>query len=453
MHSQKTNTRVIVILVAAAFVLASFFALQPRASRAAALTGSDSGYVAVQFGPSQQEIRSINFTAPISGLAALELAGYPIETVDFGGGFIAVCSINGVGCPAANCFCDPTHFWNYEYWDGSQWAGYLVGASSSSISDGAIEGWRWAEFGVGSLPDAPQLIAASNALGWLAQQQSTTDGGYGGYASSLESMFAIGANGLPASSWRRSAAAPSLLSYIYNGASAYSKNGAANAGKLALAFAASESCTPIQTQLPQDYYLPASGRYAADAGVHSWAMIGAAALDQAVPPAAVAYLKSLQQSDGGWEWTPGGFGNGTDTNTTALATQALIAAGEPNTSTAITAAIAYLHAAQNDDGGFPYDADSPYGTDSDANSTAYVSQALSAAGEDPSSWAPAGSSVSDYLLSLQLPDGSLEWQPGLGANLLATQQAIPALLGKPYPLAARAVSVCPTVNLPFVINQ
>ena len=27
----------------------------------------------------------------------------------------AVCSINGAGCPATNCFCDPAHFWAYYH--------------------------------------------------------------------------------------------------------------------------------------------------------------------------------------------------------------------------------------------------------------------------------------------------------------------------------------------------
>ncbi len=72
-----------------------------------------------------------------------------------------------------------SHFWNYETWDGSAWQGYPVGASESSIQDGAIEGWRWAEIGVGSLPAAPQLIAAHKALSWLSVEQSAADGGYG----------------------------------------------------------------------------------------------------------------------------------------------------------------------------------------------------------------------------------------------------------------------------------
>ena len=39
----------------------------------------------------------------------------------------AVCSIEGVGCPATDCFCDPNKFWSYNYWDGSAWQGVYGG--------------------------------------------------------------------------------------------------------------------------------------------------------------------------------------------------------------------------------------------------------------------------------------------------------------------------------------
>lgn len=423
---------------------------QPFISKASAQSGPLGAFIAVQFDPGWQEVRSIAFSAPISGLEALQLSGYSVETVDFGGGFIAVCSINGVGCPAANCFCDPDRFWNYEYWDGSQWTGYLLGAADSTVDDGAIEGWRWSEYGVGALPAAPQMTAAAEALEWLAQQQSADDGGYGGFGVSLESLFSIRANGYDPIAWRQSVASPSLLKYIYSGAAAYSRIGASNAGKLALGLAASDACLPFQTVTPLDYYDPSTGQFSTDAGAHAWAMLGSAALNLSIPEEAVTYIQSLQKSDGGWEWTPGGFGGGTDTNTTSLAIQALIAAGEPTDAAAVTAGLGYLGAAQNNDGGFPYDPDSPYGTASDANSTAYAVQAIAAAGGDLATWSPAGASPADFLLSLQLIDGSFEWQEGFGASLMATQQAIPALLGRSFPLKVHSVASCPTVYLPLV---
>ncbi|MEZ4582265.1 MAG: hypothetical protein R3A10_11645, partial [Caldilineaceae bacterium] len=104
-----------------------------------------------------------------------------------------------------------------------------------------------------------------------------------------------------------------------------------------------------------------------------------------------------------------------------------------------------LRRAQNDDGGFGYDPATAAEYGSDANSTAYALQALYALGEDPAgaAWTrgPDGASPIDFLLNAQLDDGTIEWQPGSGANLLATQQAVPALLGRSFPLAT-GVRMC-----------
>jgi len=170
-----------------------------------------------------------------------------------------------------------------------------------------------------------------------------------------------------------------------------------------------------------------------------------------VPVTAVQYLRDAQQPNGGWEWQSG-FGS--DTNSTALAIQALVSSGESVTSSVIISALNYLKSAQNDDGGFTYDPNSTWGTDSDTNSTAYVVQALLAAGQDPitGTWAVTSSNPISYLRSVQLPDGSLEWQKGYGSNQLATQQAVPALLGRPFPLKVADLSQCHGVFMPVILK-
>ena len=139
-----------------------------------------------------------------------------------------------------------------------------------------------------------------------------------------------------------------------------------------------------------------------------------------------------------------------DTNATALALQALVATGEPITASAVISGLAYLASVQNVDGGFPYVGGD--GAVSDVNSTAYVVQALLAAGEDPRGqrWTTANGNPFGYLATMQLGDGSFEWQAGTGANLLATQQAIPALLGRPFPVQRQPLAACPGVYLPLV---
>ena len=45
-------------------------------------------------------------------------------------------------------------------------------------------------------------------------------------------------------------------------------------------------------------------------------------------------------------------------------------------------------------------------------------------------------------MGLQLADGSFEWQPNTGSNLMATAQAVPALLGQSYPVIVRDLEFC-----------
>jgi hypothetical protein len=188
-----------------------------------------------------------------------------------------------------------------------------------------------------------------------------------------------------------------------------------------------------------NYYSPTTGAYDQNNIGQAWAILGWRAANTnttPVPLTATQFLATRTNTNGGWAWSIPG--NDSDTNTTAMALQALIAGGECITSPNIDNGLQYLKSAQNTDGGFTYDPKSVWGTDSDTNSTAYVVQALLAAGEDPldAAWTVNGSNPISYLLGMQLPGGSFEWQAGYGANLLATQQAVPALLGQPFPLHA-----------------
>jgi hypothetical protein len=244
---------------------------------------------------------------------------------------------------------------------------------------------------------------------------------------------------------------------------AYANSGAAPASKLAVGLAAGDGCWPIGAVNLTRYYSPTTGAFyaytgpaSAQAGTQAWAMLGMRAISQTIPSTATQHLKDIQQADGGWEWQAT-FGS--DTNTTALAVQTLVAAGEPLTSTAIVSGLNYLEFAQNDDGGFAYDPDSPWGTGSDTNSTAYAVQALLASGESPvgARWITYTGGITptspiSYLLNMQLSDGSFEWQPGYGSNQLATQQAVPALLGRPFPLRVSALAQCYGSYLPIILK-
>jgi hypothetical protein len=423
----------LIILVAAMLILS---VVPARAD------GPNEATVIVGLGQNDVAARPITFAAAsVSGLEALRLTGLAVITTDFGGGFIGICSIEGVGCPAVNCFCDPNRFWNYSYWDGSTWQGYPVGATSSSVTNGGIEGWAWGGWPTNP-PPAPPITAALAGLKWLAGQQSTVHGGYGSQGNTAQAMLAVGANRHNPAAWRTAPANPSLLDYWSrtdfgspSNAASFAAANAGRAGLLALA-AAGAGETP-QSFAGLNLVVSMTTFYSATIGAfdsaninQAWAILGHRAAGETVPAAATQHLVVNGAVTGGWEW---GAGMGSDTNTTAVAMQALIAGGECITSPNITLALDFLKAAQKSDGGFAYN---PFSSASDANSTAWVIQALWAAGKDPTAtpWTVNGKSPVDYLLAAQLPNGSFEWQPGLGSNQLSTQQAIPALLGMAFPM-------------------
>jgi hypothetical protein len=375
-------------------------------------------------------VRSITWTGTISRVTALRIAGFDVENLGD-----AICSIEGDGCPPEDCFCSDNQWWQGR-WETSEWDS--SGWPPANLVDGDVIGFHQGDVWSPPAFPAQSYVGGARALDWLRDQQQS-DGSFGSLNSTAEALIAAGANQVNADTWHNDG--PSLLANMLSEGPELANRNASGVGKLAVALASQESCWPVEAMTPLDYYDPVSGTFALDTLYQAWGMLGTSALSGTVPPSATQHLKELQQPDGGWEWA---VGQGTDTNSTALALQALIAAGEPATSSVITSGLSYLENAQNGDGGFPYSPDSPWGTASDANSTAYVVQTLLATKEDPltGTWAISSTNPVSYLLGLQLPDGSFEWQEGSGADLFATRQAIPALLHQPFPLKAASLQDC-----------
>lgn len=170
------------------------------------------------------------------------------------------------------------------------------------------------------------------------------------------------------------------------------------------------------------------------------AVLALCSVQRPIPTASTDLITKAQQENGGWAWD-GTAATASDTNTTAFAVQALIAAGAPTGDT-VGKALAYYKGIQNDDGGWPYQNPSDFGTTTDANSTAVTIQALLAAGQDPAGadWIKAGKTPLSALEALQNASGAFAWKSDTPAdNLLATVQALPALAGKAFPLATRGV--------------
>lgn len=184
----------------------------------------------------------------------------------------------------------------------------------------------------------------------------------------------------------------------------------------------------------------ATGWYGNYAINHIWAMLAIESCGKKVDDVSIEWLIDNQEDNGGYALDKKG-GMGADSNTTALAIQALLGAGEKKTSQPVKKAIEFLKTQQNKDGGFPFVTPSQYGTESDCGSTAWVIQALIAANEDieGKTWVKAAVTPMGFLMSLQNADGAFMYQKVVPEDsVYSTTQAIPALMTKPFPFKAPA---------------
>ncbi len=134
---------------------------------------------------------------------------------------------------------------------------------------------------------------------------------------------------------------------------------------------------------------------------------------------AATWLVDQQNPGGGFGYAE--RGSPSDVDDTAAAIEALVAAGGHRN--AVARALAYIHHAENPDGGFPEEPGGP----SDAQSTAWAGQAALAAGA-----APAGSA---YLERLTTRSGAVDYSPGMAETpVWVTAQALAALAGRPLPV-------------------
>jgi hypothetical protein len=395
----------------------------------------------VDFGDGRVSVERIGVEGPaVDGLAFLGRS-----SLDVVRGGAAVCAIGGVGCPATDCFCqckDPNQsctYWAYFHgrsdggWDYDQ-----GGAANHTVAPGAMEGWVWD----GARPPIT-ATAAMRALAigvdWLRPHQSDAGGIADHVGFSSEAAFAARGAGVDPLGWRRGGA--SLTSYIGSHAGAYAAAGSAQAGK-ALAGTVAAGVDP-RTVAGGDLvaaawgrYDPATGKFGATVWDQAWAMIGLAATGEAIPPAAVDFLAGARSPRGGWGFTAGA--DEADADSTGLAIQALRAAGMPSASPPIAEALDFLDRSQSTDGGWSH------GGPSNANSTAYAVQGILAAGEDPQAgrWRvdpsggdPAGgANPVAFLLSTQRAEGHFAFD-AFPSDLVATLQVLPALAGRPAPVA------------------
>jgi hypothetical protein len=275
------------------------------------------------------------------------------------------------------------------------------------------------------------------ALGWLTGQQNTDGGFSDGFSpessvsTTAEVVIAVAAGDMDAGAIQ-SADGASPVTFLYNEVQAGKVEGVGIVAKVSMA-AVAVGLDPTDFG-GQDLIAELEAAY--DAGTGSY---GGSIFDQAlvilalananrdVPQAAVDYLLANQTEDGAWSFTGETAENSGDTNTTALAIQALAATGNEDKA---EPALDYLRGIQNEDGGWPYQNPSDFGTETDANSTALVLEAIQAAGQAMDDWQTGDADPLSALLGLQNDTGSFSFQASFpGDNALATIQAIPAVAG------------------------
>ncbi len=201
-----------------------------------------------------------------------------------------------------------------------------------------------------------------------------------------------------------------------------------------------------ETQLSDD----AAGGY--DQGLALAALAAAGSRHTDALRAAVRWLVGEQCPGGGWTLPDTALnscngspsrGDGPDTNSTAMAVQGLVAQREL-TPTVSSAAISFLKSAQDADAGWSYYPNNRPNPVTDPDSTALAIQALLAAGMSPTGapFAKHSATPVSALLSFKLASGSdlgaFYYPPaGSGANLIATYQAVPALMELSFPWAPK----------------
>ncbi|MBC8161463.1 MAG: hypothetical protein H7Z42_09625 [Roseiflexaceae bacterium] len=305
----------------------------------------------------------------------------------------------------------------------------------------------------------------------MAQQQP--EGSFAGFGlgSTIDALLAIDAAGA-APQQLVSTTGQSPLDYLRPRAAAYAAGSAAATGKLLTGLVAAgaepRSFAGLDLVISATLrYDPGTGAYGSSTFDQAWSMIGLDAAGQSIPLSATARLQAMQATGGGW-----GFGANAataDADSTGLALMALAATeqssnvatasnaavcatGAGSSNPAVRAALAFLRASENGDGGFPgFD-----GTTS-ASASGLALQGLAAYHEQPRSlaWTTVITNATASRLTLRNPvDALLGLQTAAGGfpgfsgpnDPDATYQALPGLLARPYPTTRRSLQYLPVIG-------
>jgi len=136
------SRRLIVVLLLALALAAVFVPV----ALAGAPTTKQVGLV-VDFPDGEPHLEIVTVPVAATSIDVLEAATIDLTSQDTAYG-PTLCSINKVGCPATNCFCDAAHFWAHYHLDAAtnQWSAAMDGIGVYVPADGAVEGFAWSGF-------------------------------------------------------------------------------------------------------------------------------------------------------------------------------------------------------------------------------------------------------------------------------------------------------------------
>lgn len=132
------------------------------AARPAQAQGQGHAGLVVLLGDDRLETRCVAVDASnATGYKMLEQSGLDLA-VDAQGMGVAVCGIEGVGCPANDCFCackggDECNYWSYWTYENDTWRYSQNGAGREQVVAGEVQGWSWGPGAVNSA-EAPPIV-------------------------------------------------------------------------------------------------------------------------------------------------------------------------------------------------------------------------------------------------------------------------------------------------------
>ena len=281
-----------------------------------------------------------------------------------------------------------------------------------------------------SITDLGYLEIASDSFDFLDAEQQP-DGGWGSMGQTLDVLIAFQAAG-----WNPYTIAgneSTLQEYIGSNLDAFLVSGPDAVGK-AMVGLASGGVTPNQVtdidlaQRLQSYFDESIGAYGDPENTwhQAFAILGLHALGKEIPESTLSALLSLQQDDGGWEYSPG---TGTSPDNTALALQALFASGYSDEDPVVSKAIDFFRSTQTTEGGW-----------GNSSTTAYALMAIHALGQSRVDWVTEnGKDPVSNLLSFQKPNGAFvfNWE-FTDDNLMSTTSALMALFYGSYLIKGNA---------------